>query len=145
MDLENLFNLASLFNDAQNIEKLDLTKKEDFDKYNQMLDELKDITSKNPFFGALINDEFIDNAKELGKQLHASKDKEPIEDKEPEVVFPSAKIENIDIKMQIHRLTQEYIDTMMKPYMEKGENTTNNINNAYTALFEFACWIYSHK
>ena len=62
-----------------------------------------------------------------------------------ENVFPSSKIENVETKMQIHRLTQEYVDTMLKPYMEEGENTTNNINNAYTALFEFACWIYSHK
>lgn len=66
-------------------------------------------------------------------------------DKNESFGIPSSKIENIDTKMQIHRLTQEYVDTMLKPYMEKGENTTNNINNAYTALFEFACWIYSHK
>ena len=62
---------------------------------------------------------------------------------EEKSVLPSANIKNIETKMQIHRLTQEYVDTMLKPYMEKGPNTTNNINNAYTALFEFACWIYN--
>lgn len=150
-DLLKLFDSLSTINDDLNVEKLDLSKKEDFDKYNNILNELEGVVKNNWLFGSIVNQEFIDNARKLGLEVYnKSKDETPskpkeVDEKKDAKFFPSSKIENVDTKMQIHRLTQEYVDTMLKPYMEKGENTTNNINNAYTALFEFACWIYSHK
>jgi hypothetical protein len=44
--------------------------------------------------------------------------------------------------MQIHHLTQKYVDEMIKPYLGK-EATNKQINDAYSALYEFACWIYA--
>jgi hypothetical protein len=64
-------------------------------------------------------------------------------DGEDSFEIPSEKIKNIDIKLQIHRLTQKYIDEMIKPYL--GENNNKQINDAYSALYEFACWIYNQK
>ena len=33
---------------------------------------------------------------------------------------PSERIKNIDTKMQIHHLTQKYIDEMVKPYLSNS-------------------------
>lgn len=142
MDLMDLMKLSfgDNLNQIEGVEKLDLSKKEDLDKFNKTLDELENLTKDNVLFSCIINDDFIQNARKLALEVYNKTNKEKNEN-----VFPSSKIENTEAKMQIHRLTQEYVDTMLKPYMEKGENTTNNINNAYTALYEFACWIYSHK
>ncbi len=139
MDLENILNLLQ-----NNSEKIDLSTTEGYDKYQKLVDELESTIKDNWFFSNIITPEVIENFRTIGKEAHENAVKNDTNTVETNV-FPSSKIENIDTKMQIHRLTQEYVDTMLKPYMEKGENTTNNINNAYTALFEFACWIYSHK
>lgn len=139
MDLVNILDLLQ-----NNSEKIDLSTTEGYDKYQKLVDELESTIKDNWFFSNIITPEVIENFRTIGKEAHENVVKNDTNTVETNV-FPSSKIENIDTKMQIHRLTQEYVDTMLKPYMEKGENTTNNINNAYTALFEFACWIYSHK
>lgn len=140
---------------------LDLTNENDYKKYNELIDSLESMmpecNSIMNFFG--LENDICKKFREIGKLIHDTKEKEnencisAIEnepDKENTVdnvvtnnVIPSSNLENIDVKMQIHRLTQEYIDTMMKPYLEKSEKTTKDLNNAYTALFEFACWIYN--
>ena len=54
---------------------------------------------------------------------------------------PSEKI-STELGLQVHKLVQEYIDTMVKPYNPKvGGLTTKQINDAYAGLYEFACWI----
>lgn len=48
---------------------------------------------------------------------------------EPVHVLPSEKLHNIDKKLELHKLVQEYV-------------TEENISNDdYAKLFEFACWI----
>ena len=171
MSLNNLSELISLFPNSGNIEKLNLKDEKDYKKFNTIVDDLESQFKGNSFLSSIFGKDVFDsirnlaeichnantqdsdvencdyNCAECEKECHTPEEEDVCEDKEnnSELIFPSAKIENIDIMMQIHRLTQEYVDTMLKPYMEKGPNTTNNINNAYTALFEFACWIYSHK
>lgn len=147
MDLMDLMKLSfgDNLDQIEDVEKLDLSKKEDLDKFNKTLDELEKLTKDNVLFSCIINDDFIQNARKLALEVYNKKNQDKLDKEKDENVFPSSKIENVETKMQIHRLTQEYVDTMLKPYMEEGENTTNNINNAYTALYEFACWIYSHK
>lgn len=145
------------------MEVLDLTNENDYKKYNELIDTLEsmmpDCNSFMSLFG--FNNDICNKFREIGKIIHDTTEKDEecnlIENDDKNViddeittnnvvtknVIPSSNIENIDVKMQIHRLTQEYIDTMMKPYLEKSEKTTKDLNNAYTALFEFACWIYS--
>jgi len=146
LDLLNS-NLPDLINDKS--EKIDLSTTEGYEKYKTLINELESSVKDNWLFGSIITPEVIENFRTFGKTVHEEameKNTEvALDEPKEEKVFPSSKIENIDTKMQIHRLTQEYVDTMLKPYMEKGPNTTNNINNAYTALFEFACWIFNHK
>ena len=141
---------------------LDLTNENDYKKYNELIDNLESLMPKCNSFLSLFgfdDDNICEKFREIGKLIHDNKendkDNDIIEnDNKNEVenninnvvtknVIPSANIDNIDTKMQIHRLTQEYIDTMMKPYLEKSENMTKQLNNAYTVLFEFACWIYN--
>ena len=146
LDLLNS-NLLDLVNDKS--EKIDLSTLEGYEKYKTLINELESTVKDNWLFSGIFTPEVIENLKTFGKTAYeeAMKKNKEVTLNEPkeENVFPSSKIKNIDTKMQIHRLTQEYVDTMLKPYMEKGPNTTNNINNAYTALFEFACWIFNHK
>lgn len=145
------------------MEVLDLTNENDYKKYNELIDTLEsmmpDCNSIMSFFG--FNNDICNKFREIGKIIHDTNEKyeesnliknnnKTVIDKEittnnavTKKEIPSSNIKNIDVKMQIHRLTQEYIDTMMKPYLKKSEKTTKDLNNAYTALFEFACWIYN--
>lgn len=59
----------------------------------------------------------------------------------PEFIRPSASL-SVDTGLQIHRLVQEYVDTMIKPY-SKGVISQDTINDAYAGLYEFAAWIYN--
>ena len=171
MSLNNLSELISLFPNSGNIEKLNLKDEKDYKKFNTIVDDLesqfKGISFLSSIFGKDVFDSIRNlaeichnsdkqesdtencdyNCTECEKECHTPEEEDTCEDNEndSELIFPSANISNIDIKMQIHRLTQEYVDTMLKPYMPETPQTKNNINNAYTALFEFACWIYSHK
>lgn len=170
MSLNNLSELISLFPDSANIEKLNLKDEKDYKKFNNIVDDLESQFKGNSFLSSIFGKDVFDSIRNLAEICHNSNTQESDiencdhncseceneccvheevigenEENNSKSILPSANISNIDIKMQIHRLTQEYVDTMLKPYMEKGPNTTNNINNAYTALFEFACWIYSHK
>lgn len=144
----------------ENVEKLDLTNDED---YNLLINEIKKLKD-NPMFalvGSLfgVNDETLDellnNVNEEREKLINKQQKEnlpikksanviekQIEDKSV-IERPS---QNIDVNagLQIHKLVQEYIDTMIKPYNPKvGGLTTEQVNDAYAGLYEFACWIYN--
>ena len=163
MSLNNLSELISLFPTSSNIEKLDLKDEKDYKKFNNIVDDLESQFKGNSFLSSIFGKDVFDSIRNLAKICNNSDTQEfnteceneyctpeeevICEDKEnnSKSILPSANISNIDIKMQIHRLTQEYVDTMLKPYMPETSQTKNNINNAYTALFEFACWIYSHK
>lgn len=145
------------------MEILDLKNENDYKKYNELIDNIESLmpecNSLMKLFG--FENDMCEKFREIGKFIHDNNINNTISDNNSNTnttknindnninnivtknIVPSSNIENIDVKMQIHRLTQEYIDTMMKPYLEKSEKTTKDLNNAYTALFEFACWIYN--
>lgn len=198
IDLNNYSDKYILSDEDDEVEKIDLTTDEGFEKYNNLIDQLNDLVSGSPFFKTIIDEEDIESLRKFGEGIHEranEPDTEPTvencdEEKElcdmncneceldycvhPEVNceectceqeicnccsgtcrkeidetvnedfdIPSEKIKNIDIKLQIHRLTQKYIDEMVKPYL--GEKNNKQINDAYSALYEFACWIYSQN
>ena len=65
------------------------------------------------------------------------------EPKKEEIHRPSQDI-SVEAGLQIHKLVQEYIDTMVKPYNPKvGGLSNQQINDAYAGLYEFACWIFN--
>ena len=159
---------AILSNEAN---KFDLTNDKD---YNNIVKKIKDLKSSNngtfkllsSLFG--IDDEVYDNLLEIlekrrNELLEEKEDiqntKEEIktndypttkkvmdkseEPKKEEIHRPSQDI-SVEAGLQIHKLVQEYIDTMIKPYNPKvGGLTIEQINNSYAALYEFACWVYN--
>ena len=55
-------------------------------------------------------------------------------------VLPSEKLDDMDKKLEIHKIVQSYVDTEIKPYVS-DVLTQEQISDAYSALYEFACWI----
>lgn len=166
--MDNLQNLIDFISNLQNNDfdlkevEIDLTNDEE---YNHIVDSINKLKSNGLFimmmtlFG-IDNDDLdlllkkLENRRnKLIKDKHIqelSKSNKKVIDLSEEkdnnqFIRPS---QNIDVNMglQIHKLVQEYIDTMIKPYNPKnGGLTTDQINNAYAGLYEFACWIYNHK
>lgn len=161
--------LDAIINDEVN--NVDLTNDKD---YNDIVKKIKDLKSSNngtfkllcSLFG--IDDKVYDNLLEIlekrrNELLEEKKDiqntKEEIkindypttkkvidkseEPKKEEIHRPSQDI-SVEAGLQIHKLVQEYIDTMVKPYNPKvGGLSTQQINDAYAGLYEFACWIFN--
>lgn len=61
------------------------------------------------------------------------------EEEAPKFVRPSQNL-SVPKKLQLHKIVQEYVDTMIKPYND-GHLTNEQINDAYAGLYEFAAWI----
>lgn len=161
--------LDEILNDEVN--KFDLTNDKD---YNDIVKKIKNLkSSNNGTFKLLsslcgIDDEVYDSLLEIlekrrNELLEEKKDiqntKEEIktndypttkkvidkseEPKKEEIHRPSQDI-SVEAGLQIHKLVQEYIDTMVKPYNPKvGGLSTQQINDAYAGLYEFACWIFN--
>jgi hypothetical protein len=55
-------------------------------------------------------------------------------------ILPSEKLDDVDKKLEIHKIVQEYVDSEIRPYVEDNM-TQEQISDAYSALYEFACWI----
>lgn len=124
-------------NDKKFIEVFDLTTKEGLNKYNEQLDKLEDSDLSILKLFGLDGDELIDRLRKIGKAVYENNNKE--EEEEPKFTRPSDLL-SVDKKLQIHKIVQEYVDTMVKPF-NNGKLTDNQINDAYAGLFEFACWI----
>lgn len=133
------------------IKVFDLTTDEGFEGYNEQLKELSKQLDSSIFKYLGINQEtLINGLKQIGEEIHNASKKEnnkiekPIDTKQKEkeeskFTRPSDLL-SVDKKLQIHKIVQEYVDTMVKPF-NNGQLTDNQINDAYAGLFEFACWI----
>lgn len=121
--LKTLFDLFDISLDNESDDK-----KDDYENLNEVLFDLF-----NYFIG--------DNKCEDCKCEH----EEPIEVNKQEVKFerPSSKL-TTEQGLQLHKLTQEYVDTMVKPYA-KNHMSEQAINDAYVGLYEFAAWILLKK
>ena len=130
------------------------TEKTDLNNLVSMFDELDD-TIKNSPIGQLISTgiDFIKTLDEYGVADDDTDDTEEasssrvieIEDDfdEPVVdehVLPSEKLDDVEKKLEIHKIVETYVDTEIRPYVE-DIMTQEQISDAYSALYEFACWI----
>ena len=129
------------------------TAKTDLNNLISMFDEL-DETIKNSPIGQLISTG-IDFVKTLDEYSVAD-DTDDIEEASSsrvieieddfddpvvdEHVLPSEKLKDVDKKLEIHKIVQEYVDSEIRPYVEDNM-TQEQISDAYSALYEFACWI----
>lgn len=122
---------------------LDLTNADDLQEYCDKIEELKD----NELVKNLCNlfdidvDKIFDTLTDYAENVYeeAHKDDEP---KTPELVRPSSKL-TTEQGLQIHKLVEEYVDTMIKPYVTNMD--TKVINDAYAGLYEFAAWILNKE
>ena len=119
------------------VEVFDLTTKEGLEGYNKQLDQLENSDLGILKLFGINGDDSIDRLRKIGNAIYENNKKEE-EEETPKFTRPSDLLD-VDKKLQIHKIVQEYVDTMVKPF-NNGKLTENQINDAYAGLFEFACW-----
>lgn len=170
MNLEKLMQMLAPYVDAdeKDVQVYDLSTDEGLKGYNEQLDQLEN-TSLDVLNSFGINGkEWIKGMRDLGQKIYEqNKQKEqkkldkaqrivkqavkqmerkeedhsdePEEDENPKFIRPSQKL-SIQQKLQLHKIVQEYVDTMIKPFND-GHLTNGQINDAYAGLYEFAAWV----
>ena len=141
-------------NDVKNndVEKLDLSKDEDYAKFNEYVDECKKICNSDDsisnltklmfeqFFGFDMND-IVDDIKKAGDEIHEQAVKDRAKDEmNKETNFPDLPSNStpLDKQIHLHNIVGEYVDTYIRPYGKMDKKTADDL---YAYLFEFACWI----
>lgn len=146
----------------EDVKVYDLNTEEGLKGYNEQLDILENtgLETLNAF--GINGKEWINKMREIGKQVYeANKSKEQNKAKrivkqavkqmerkeddhtedEPKQEFKRpSELLNVNQKLQLHKIVQEYVDTMIKPF-NKNVLTTQQINDAYAGLYEFAAWV----
>lgn len=169
----NLFDLLSrLFNDENKLKdfkRLDLTKDEDYNTFNNLLDNFIDECPKGGFFGGVMKmmyeymQEFVNYIKEIAKAIHEA-DKNYKDKKECECETKNSDEEcKCDCECKSHhlydnvtypelpssKLTSEQKQNIHKIVTEYVDTmirpytdmSNDVINDAYAGLFEFASWV----
>ena len=136
--------LKHLLDSVNEDERLDLTKKEDVEKFHKKINELREneaFLALTQIFGYDLTDELDELDKFADNTFQKAEEKRKQEEKKIE--RPSAKL-TIEQGLQIHKLVQEYVDTMVRPF-NNGVLSNAQINDAYAGLYEFAAWILNKK
>lgn len=136
--------LKHLLDSVNEDEKLDLTKKEDVEKFHEKINELREneaFLALTQIFGYDLTDELDELDKFADNTFQKAEEKRKQEEKKIE--RPSAKL-TTEQGLQIHKLVQEYVDTMVRPF-NNGVLSNAQINDAYAGLYEFAAWIINKK
>lgn len=146
-DLINRF-LTDIFNDMddENVKEYDLTSKEGYNEFKKQINELKE----NKTFHNLLNifdvdsNDLLKTINDLADSIYEENEHNDSteikkENEKKHFVRPSEKLD-YDHQLQLHKIVQEYIDTMIKPF-NNGTLTDEQINDAYAGLYEFAAWV----
>lgn len=170
MNLEKLMQMLAPYVDADenDVQVYDLSTEEGLKGYNEQLDQLENASLDVLNSFGINGKEWIKGMRDLGQKIYEQNKKkeqkkldkaqrivnqavkqmerkeedhsdEPEEDENPKFVRPSQKL-SIQQKLQLHKIVQEYVDTMIKPFND-GHLTNGQINDAYAGLYEFAAWI----
>lgn len=130
--------------DNNNIKVYDLTTEEGYKGFNEQLDylESKDLSFLDLF--GLDSKKVINVLREIGEctynQSQEEKKEEERKKEEKKKFSRPSDLLDVNKKLQIHKIVEEYINTMIRPF-NNGKLTDNQINDAYAGLFEFACWV----
>lgn len=150
--LDDVFFNTDEVKDNNDFEKLDLSKDEDYAKFNKYVDDCKKICDSDDstsnlaklmfeqFFGFDMND-IVDDIKKAGDEIHEQAVKEHAKDKmNEETNLPDLPSNStpLDRQIHLHNIVGEYVDTYIRPY---GKMDTKSADDVYADLFEFACWI----
>lgn len=132
--------LNMMLNKNQDNTELDLTKEEDVQKFHELVNELKGNSWISTLVTGLIGEdnEFFDKLNTFADNYYQAH-----KNGQPQIDRPSNHIPT-NVGLQIHKLVQEYIDTMIKPYA-KGILDNKSINDAYVGLYEYSCWIFNKE
>ena len=136
--------LKHLLDSVNEDERLDLTKKEDVEKFHKKINELREneaFLALTQIFGYDLTDELDELDKFADNTFQKAEEKRKQEEKKLE--RPSTKL-TTEQGLQIHKLVQEYVDTMVRPF-NNGVLSNAQINDAYAGLYEFAAWILNKK
>ena len=136
--------LKHLLDSVNEDEKLDLTKKEDVEKFHEKINELRKneaFLTLTQIFGYDLTDELDELDKFADNTFQKAEEKRKQE--ENKIERPSTKL-TTEQGLQIHKLVQEYVDTMVRPF-NNGVLSNAQINDAYAGLYEFAAWILNKK
>lgn len=136
--------LKHLLDSVNEDERLDLTKKEDVEKFHEKINELREnaaFLTLAQIFGYDLTDELNELDKFADNTFQKAEEKRKQEEKKIE--RPSTKL-TTEQGLQIHKLVQEYVDTMVRPF-NNGVLSNAQINDAYAGLYEFAAWILNKK
>lgn len=170
MNLEKLMQMLAPYVDAdeKDVQVCDLSTEEGLEGYNEQLDQLENASLDVLNSFGINGKEWIKGMRDLGQKIYEQNKKkeqkkldktqrivkqavkqmerkeedhsdEPEEDENPKFVRPSQKL-SIQQKLQLHKIVQEYVDTMIKPFND-GHLTNGQINDAYAGLYEFAAWV----
>lgn len=136
--------LKHLLDSVNEDERLDLTKKEDVEKFHEKINELREnaaFLTLAQIFGYDLTDELNELDKFADNTFQKAEEKRKQEEKKIE--RPSTKL-TTEQGLQIHKLVQEYVDTMVRPF-NNGVLSNDQINDAYAGLYEFAAWVLNKK
>ena len=170
MNFTNLMKMLAPFTDMDDndVQVYDLSTEEGLKGYNEQLDQLENASLDVLNSFGINGKEWIKGMRDLGQKIYEQNKKkeqkkldkaqrivkqavkqmerkeedhsdEPEEDENPKFVRPSQNL-SVQQKLQLHKIVQEYVDTMIKPYND-GHLTNGQINDAYAGLYEFAAWI----
>ena len=136
--------LKHLLDSVNEDERLDLTKKEDVEKFHEKINELRE-NAEFLTLAQIFGYDLIDELNELDKFADNTfqKAEEKRKQEEKKIERPSTKL-TTEQGLQIHKLVQEYVDTMVRPF-NNGVLSNDQINDAYAGLYEFASWILNKK
>ena len=125
--------------DKDFVKVYDLSTDEGLKGYNEQLDALQNSDLNILKLFGIDGEEIIEKLRKVGQAIHDNNKEEEQEDETPKFTRPSDLLD-VNKKLQIHKIVQEYVDTMVKPF-NNGRLTQQQINDAYAGLFEFACWV----
>ena len=123
--------------DRDFIKVYDLTTDEGLKGYNEQLDKLQNSDLNILKLFGIDGDDIIKKLRKVGQAIHDNKEEQ--KEEKPKFTRPSDFLD-VNKKLQIHKIVQEYVDTMVKPF-NNDRLTQQQINDAYAGLFEFACWV----
>ena len=165
MNLEKLMKLLAPYADIDEDDVLvhDLSTDEGLKGYNEQLDELENASLDVLNSFGINGKEWIKSMRDLGQKIYEQNKKQEqkktnkpnnvvkqavkqmerkeVDHSEGEDFKKPSELLSIDQKLQLHKIVQEYVDTMIKPFNKGGVLTNQQINDAYAGLYEFAAWI----
>ena len=166
--------VSDKYNDVMDntVRKYDLNTREGYENFiHDVADMRKDLEGNDGFFAKYLLrllDNMVSNVMEnYGKKYMSNTDKvneivnnqvekerankqvnikvQPVPEVEDDIEWPSQKLSEKQ-KRSIWRIVDEYVDTMLLPYLDKEtRNNEDLIDNVSSGLFEFACWIMNKE